>query len=142
MIWEEVLMKPVRLEIVTRVLTTFDHCSHCEIIFDQAEINRKFHQRDLNEYPPDLAEEFLRLSDWIKELSRLYRHRLLIRLIDVQSPLGIYKALRHRIRTYPAFIINGKEKYTGWDREHLEQLLDQNIRTDLSQGRKVQPSLT
>jgi hypothetical protein len=142
MIWKEVLMKPVRLEIVTRVLTTFDHCSHCEIIFDQAEINRKFHQRDLNEYPPDLAEEFVRLSDWIKELSRLYRHRLLIRLIDVQSPLGIYKALRHRIRTYPAFIINGKEKYTGWDRERLEQLLDQNIRTDLSRGRKVQHSLT
>ena len=136
-------MKPIRLEIVTRVLTTFDHCSHCEVIFDQAEINRKFHQRDLNEYPQDLTEEFTRLADWIRELNHLYKHRLLIRLIDIQSLLGIYKSVRHRIRKYPAFIINGKETYTGWDKSQLEHLLDkQNKAFLLSKERGVQPTLT
>ncbi len=136
-------MKPITVEIVTRVMTTFGHCRHCEIIFDQADINRKFHQRDLNEYPLDLAEEFTRLSDWIRELLHLYQHRLLIKIIDVQSLLGIYKSLRYRIRHYPTFIIDGKETYTGWEKGQLEKLLDKQIKTFLlSKSRGVQPSLT
>ena len=136
-------MKPITLEIITRVMTTFDHCSHCEVIFDQADINRKFHQRDLNEYPQDLTEEFARLSDWIRELVHLYRHRLLVKLIDVQSLPGLYKSLRYRIRNYPTFIIEGKEVYTGWDKKQLENLLDKHIKTFLlSKGREIHPSLT
>ena len=124
-------MRPILLEIVSKVLTTFDHCRHCEIFFDQAGLNKKFHQNEMNEYPSDLKEEYMKLSDWIRELRRLYKHRLLIKLIDIQSPLGIYKALRHRIRTYPTFIIEGKETYTGWDKNHLEDLLDRYIKTSL-----------
>jgi hypothetical protein len=124
-------MRPILLEIVSKVLTTFDHCRHCEIFFDQAGLNKKFHQNEMNEYPSDLKEEYVKLSDWIRELRRLYKHRLLIKLIDIQSPLGIYKALRHRIRTYPTFIIEGKETYAGWDKNHLEDLLDRYIKTSL-----------
>ena len=116
-------MRPISLEIVTRVLTTFDHCRHCEIFFDEAGLDKKFHQKEVNEYPPDLKEEFAKLSDWIRELTRLYKHRLLIRLIDAQSLLGIYKSLRHRIRKYPTFIVEGKETYAGWDKNQLEGLL-------------------
>ena len=124
-------MRPILLEIVSKVLTTFDHCRHCEIFFDQAGLNKKFHQNEMNEYPSDLKEEYVKLSDWIRELRRLYKHRLLIKLIDIQSPLGVYKALRHRIRTYPTFIIEGKETYAGWDKNHLEDLLDRYIKTSL-----------
>jgi hypothetical protein len=122
------MMKPIRLEIVSKVLTTFDHCRHCEIIFDQTGLNQRSHQNQMNEYPLDLKEECLRLSGWIRDLRHLYKHRLLIKLIDIQSPLGIYKALRHRIRTYPTFIVERKETYTGWDRSQLEDLLDKYIR--------------
>jgi len=124
-------MRPILLEIVSKVLTTFDQCRHCEIFFDQAGLNKKSHQNEMNEYPPDLKEEYVKLSDWIRELRRLYKHRLLIKLIDIQSPLGIYKALRHRIRAYPTFIIEGKETYAGWDKNHLEDLLDRYIRASL-----------
>jgi len=136
-------MKPITLEIVTRVLTTFGHCRHCEIFFDEADIGKKLHQKDVNEYPPDLADEYLRLSDWIRELAQLYRHRLSIRVIDVQSLVGLYKSFRHRIRRYPAFIVDGKEMYAGWDKSQLEQLLDKHIKAFLlSKQRGVQPSLT
>ena len=95
----------------------------------------------MEEYPPDLKEESTKLSDWIRELNRLYKHRLLIRLIDVQSPLGFYKSLRHRIRTYPTFIVEGKETYTGWDKNQLESLLDKYIKNSLSSTqRSLQPS--
>jgi hypothetical protein len=136
-------MKPITLEIVTRVLTTFGHCRHCEVLFDEADFAKKYHQKDMTEYPPDVVEEYHRLLDWLGELRQLYQHRLLIRVVDVQSPLGIYKSLRHRIRKYPTFIIDGKETYTGWNKDHLEHLLDGHIQAFLlSKQRGVQPSLT
>jgi len=136
-------MRPILLEIVSKVLTTFVHCRHCEILFDQAGLDQKFHQREMNEYPSDWKEEVLKLSDWIRELRRLYKHRLFIKLIDIHSPMGIYKSLRHRIRTYPTFIIEGKETYAGWDKKHLEDLLDKYIQASFpAKHRKVQPSLS
>jgi hypothetical protein len=136
-------MKPITLEIVTRVLTAFAHCRHCEVLFDEADINRKFHQQDMSDYPPDLVEEYARLLDWIRELSHLYKHRLLIKIIDVQSLPGIYKSLRYWIRKYPAFIVEGKETYTGWDKGQLEHLIDKHITAFLlSKQRGVQPSLS
>jgi len=49
-------------------------------------LDQKFHQRETDEYPLDLKEEVAKLSDWIQDLTRLYQHRLFIKLIDVQSP--------------------------------------------------------
>ena len=136
-------MKPVTLEIVTRVPTTFGHCRHCEVLFDEADFAKRYHQKDMNEYPPDLVEEYRRLLDWLQELRRLYQHRLLVRIIDVQSPQGIYKSLRHWIRKYPTFIIDGKETYTGWDKDRLEHLLDRHIEALLmSKQRGIQSSPT
>ena len=77
----------------------------------------------MDEYPSDLKEEYLKLSDWIRELTRIYEDRLLIRLIDAQSILGFYKSLRHWVRKYPTFIVEGQEAYTGWDKKRLESLL-------------------
>ena len=77
----------------------------------------------MDEYPPDLKEEYLKLSDWIRELIRIYEDRLLIKLIDAQSILGFYKSLRHWVRKYPTFIVEGQETYTGWDKKRLENLL-------------------
>ena len=134
-------VKPISLEIVTKVVTFFDHCHHCEVLFNEAGIDRKFHQKEMDEYPSDLKEEYLKLSDWIRELTRLYKHRLFIRLIDVQSHVGIYKSLRYRIRTYPTFIINGKETYAGWNKSRLESLLDRYIQKAIpSKHRHLQPS--
>ena len=120
-------MKPVYVEVITKVLTTYDHCRRCAFIFDQVGINRKIHHRDINEYPEEIKEEFLRLSDWIRELTRLYKHRILIRVIDAQSPTGILKSLRHRAWKYPAFIVEGEDKYVGWDTERLEELIDGHL---------------
>jgi hypothetical protein len=77
----------------------------------------------MDEYPRDLKEEYLKLSDWIRELTRTYKDSLLIRLIDAQSILGFYKSLRHWVRKYPTFIVEGQKTYTGWDKERLETLL-------------------
>ena len=136
-------MKPIVLEIVTKVITSFGQCRRCKILFDEAGFDQKVYQKELDEYPADLKEEYTKLSDWIRELNGLYKHRLSIKLIDVQSPLGIYKSLRYRIRTYPTFIVEGKETYAGWDKSQLEGLLDKYIKNALpSKHRTLRPSLS
>jgi hypothetical protein len=136
-------MKPILLEVVTKVITSFEQCRRCKIVFDQAGFNPKLHEKEMDEYPPDLKEENRKLSDWIRELNRLYKHRLLIKLIDAPSPLGIYKSLRYRIRTYPTFIVERKETYAGWDKSQLESLLDKYIKNALpAKHRGLQPSLS
>ena len=136
-------MKPILLEIVTNVMTSFGQCRRCKILFDQAGFDQKLHQKEMDEYPLDLKEDLAKLSAWIRELNRLYKHRLSIKLIDAPSPLGIYKSLRHRIRTYPTFIVERKETYAGWDKSQLESLLDKYIQNSLpSKHRSLQPSVS
>lgn len=90
-------------------------------------INRKFHNRDVNEYLQGTKEEFLNLSDWIRELANLYKHCILIKVINAQSPMGIFKFLRHGAWKYPAFIVEGRDKYVGWEKEELESLIDRHL---------------
>jgi hypothetical protein len=135
-------VKPISLEIVTRMLTTFGQCRSCSIVFREAGLDEKIHQKADEEYPPDFIEETNQLFGWIQELKQLYKHRLAIRLIDAKSFLGFYKALRHRIRKYPGFIVEGKETYIGWDRQKLEALLDKHIKASiLSRRQDLQPTL-
>lgn len=126
---QEKMMKPIFLEIVTPVVTTYDHCRHCTPFFQHSGLQKQFDQKTVNDYPEDLKEEFIRLSNWIRELCKLYQHRLLIKLIDAHSPMGFYKALRHRIRKYPAFIVEKKETFIGWDKNRLEEILDRYMRS-------------
>jgi hypothetical protein len=90
-------------------------------------VKDKRDNRDLNEYPEDLKEDYLYLSGWIKELSQKYREKILIRITDAQSLQGFYKSIRYRAFRYPAFIINNKKKYTGKDKVQLDSLLREEL---------------
>jgi hypothetical protein len=89
-------------------------------MFSQSGIGEKVHQEIMGEYPPEMLEEHIRLSDWVVELVQRYGPEVRIRVIDPQSGLGLWKSLRHRVRKYPTFIINGREKYSGWDKGSLD----------------------
>ena len=65
----------------------------------------------------------MKVCDRIRDLSRVYKERLVIKLIDAQSILGIYKCLRHWVRKYHTFIVERQETYTGWDKKRFESLL-------------------
>ncbi len=51
----------------------------------------------------------------------------MVTVIDVRSPMGILKSIWHRIWKYPAFIVEGRDKYVGWDPEKLEALIDRHL---------------
>ncbi len=72
------------------------------------------HKQEINEYPEEIKAEFLRLSRWVRALQEHYRERIAIRLVDPQSLLGFWRVLRHRIRRYPTFLVEGTQ-VTGWE---------------------------
>jgi len=134
------MMRAIRLDVVTNMLTTYGQCNRCSLIFEETGLKREFDRRQLDEYPQDLREESEKLSVWIRELKQLYKHRLVIRLIDAQSLAGVYKALRHRVREYPTFVVDGKETLSGWDKGRLEELIDRHIKALVLARRQSLPS--
>ena len=123
------MMKPLTVEVISYLAShRVWQCAHCELIMNEAGVNAQYRYQDMADYQADLKEEMAKLGDWLGELCQLYRHRIRIRLIDAQSPLGFYKSLIHRIRRYPAFIIEKKDVYSGWDRNRIEELLDARMK--------------
>ena len=121
-------MKPISIEIVSRVLTTYGHCIRCEPIFLESGVGKKLKLEDMDDYPNDFKEDSLKLSELICELYRTYRHRIRIRIIDAQSIQGIYKSIVHRFREYPTFIIERKDVCCGFDRKKIEDLIDKHVK--------------
>jgi hypothetical protein len=52
-----------------------------------------------------------------------YRGRIQIKITDPQSLEGVWKAIRYRVRRYPTVIINGKDKFVGWQEAAVEAAL-------------------
>ncbi|GAB4541355.1 MAG: hypothetical protein Kow0063_32150 [Anaerolineae bacterium] len=100
---------------------------HCEQLFVQAGIGQQMHQEEVAQYPEDIRQEATRLADWLLELAHRYGDRIDIRVIDPQSPEGFFKSLRYWVREYPTFIVDGREKVTGWDQGALETVIQARL---------------
>ena len=96
-------------------------CNSCEMMMAQANLGQAPHERGLDEYPPEWQEQFKRLTSTIFSLADRYQDRLLIRIWDPRSLQGMLKSIRHGVRRYPTFIVNGHGKVTGWDPDQLER---------------------
>lgn len=125
---EKAFPKPLRVEVLSKMLgVQTEECKNCRLIFEEAGLKSKFHNQEINQYPDDIKEEVLRLSDWIRDLVQRYPRNVQFKIIDAMTPLGFYKMLRHRIRKFPSFIIQKRETYSGWDTEALEAIINQHL---------------
>lgn len=114
----------IRLEIIAHIPTTFRHCMHCEQLMDAA-VGATVRREMGMEYPADILEGFGRLLDWIDELTRRWGWRLQVRVVDPQSPEGLWKSIRYGVRRYPTFVVDKRRRVVGWDREALQQALEE-----------------
>ncbi len=78
-------------------------------------MGQQVHTQEINEYPEEIKAEYLRLSEWIRETRKTYGQRVVVRIVDPQSLGGMWKVLRHRIRRYPTFCVDGVDKLVGWE---------------------------
>jgi hypothetical protein len=105
-------------------------CTSCELVLAGAGVGENPTTRALEEYPQEWQDDYRRLTDWVYDLADRYGDRLLIKVIDPQSPEGLLKSLRYRVRSYPTFVIEGKTRVVGWQREQLEAALVSMLPTE------------
>jgi hypothetical protein len=120
------LREPLEVEVVTYILGSLNHCTHCQVFIDGAGVGEKIHAADMESYPPEFMEEWQKLSDLVFSLTERFAGRLVVKITDAQSPQALWKALRQGIRKYPTFIV-GKEKYHGLDEQQVSNLIQKYL---------------
>jgi Asp-tRNA(Asn)/Glu-tRNA(Gln) amidotransferase B subunit len=65
--------------------------------------------------------------NWLSELGQRYKDKIRIEIINVSSFRGVYKSIRHWTQTYPTFVVNKKEKYSGRDKSQLDLILQGHL---------------
>ena len=124
-------MTPIQIEVVFPLLTSLEFgCKNCSLIFGQSGLPQNYHRSSEDEYPEDWKEDVEKLHEWMASASKLYKHRISIRLIDAQSPLGIWKQIRHRFSKLPGFVVDREAVHIGWDTDRLESIIDERIKQD------------
>ena len=94
-----------------------------------AGLGQKVHREQLESgLPDDLAAEFHALSDWAHGLRERFGSRVAVRLIDVASIEGFFKALVRRLNRYPAFMVDGR-RYVGRDFTRVDALISESLAT-------------
>jgi hypothetical protein len=117
------MVRPVNVEVIAPLLSGARHCQSCQIFIDEAGISRRVLKDELSSYPEEMWRDYARLSQMVRDLAARYGDQLRIMLIDPHSPMGFWRSLRHWVRSYPTFIVNGRAKYSGWDLAALDALL-------------------
>ncbi len=119
-------MSPVTLEVIAPLISGARHCQHCQVFMEDAGIDQRVQQEELNSFPEEMWRDYARLSQMIRDLANRHGAQLRITLIDPHTPMGLWKSIRHWVRRYPAFIVNGRAKYVGWSPEAVDSLLRQS----------------
>ncbi len=106
--------EPLLVEIIAYAPTAFYHCTHCEVAWREMGANNRIHDEQVeSSLPEDMAKDYERVSDWVREIFRVHCDRILVKVIDAASIEGVFKSLRYNARRYPAVIVGQKDRFTG-----------------------------
>lgn len=115
-----------QVEVITHVLGSMDHCTHCQVFLDGAGLGGTVHQQDLDSYPKQWMDDWKRLSDLIFSITEKHAGKLVVKITDAQSPQGLWASIRKGVRKYPTFIVGG-EKYAGLDEAAVLGLISRHL---------------
>jgi len=119
---------PVKLEVLAYAPTLFLNCRGCEAALGEAGLARGVREEQLRSgLPADVQREYAEVSGWVRQLAQRHGTRVSIDLVDVASVRGFWKSLRHRIRRYPAVIVDGRESFAGTDLAAAEGALERRL---------------
>lgn len=106
--------KPLLVEIIAYAPTAFYHCTHCEVAWREMGASNRIHEEQMeSSLPEDLIQEYQTVSDWVKEMFRIYCDAIVLKVIDAASIEGFYKSLKYHARRYPAVVVNRKARFLG-----------------------------
>lgn len=117
-----------QVEILAYAPTEFYHCQHCEIVWGHLGLGERLHaEQRKTALPADLQAEYAAISDWVQKAFDRYGDRLTVKVVDAASIEGVFKAVRYRARRFPSFIIDGQERFIGFDRDRLDAALAKRL---------------
>ncbi|MGE5642698.1 MAG: hypothetical protein ACM3Y8_06780 [Byssovorax cruenta] len=106
--------KPLLVEIIAYAPTAYYHCTHCEVAWREMGATNRIHEEQMqSSLPPDLMQEYQKISDWVQEMFRVHCDAIVLKVIDAASVEGVYKSLKYKARHYPAVIVNGTARFIG-----------------------------
>ncbi|MDI6695679.1 MAG: hypothetical protein QME21_11585 [Anaerolineales bacterium] len=112
---------PLLVEIIAYAPTAYYHCTHCEVAFREMGVSNNFHREQLDSsLPADLAAEYQKMSDWVRDLFRRYCDQVVVQVIDAASVEGFIKSLRYKTRKFPAIIVARKARFSHGDYEQAD----------------------
>jgi hypothetical protein len=121
-------MKPVTVQVITYAPTVFLHCQHCELTFQEMGIGERLRRQEAAEaLPDDLARDFQVVSDWVHGLLQRHGPRVRVKVVDAASIEGFVASVRHRVRRYPAVIVDGGERRVGLDFDAIDSIIDSRV---------------
>ena len=126
-------MKPIMVEVIAYAPTQYYHCKHCELVWNEAEIDgvKKFHEDAVqSSIPPELMEEYQHLSDWVIDAVERYGGRVTFKVIDAASFEGLLKSVRYGVHKYPVVIVDGKERQIGTDFQQAEACINRRLQAE------------
>ncbi len=106
--------EPLLVEIIAFAPTAFYHCTHCEVAWREMGADNRIHDEQVrSSLPEDMAKDYERVSDWVRDIFRVHCDRILVKVIDAASIEGVYKSLKYNARRYPAVIVGQKNRFAG-----------------------------
>jgi len=116
------------VEIIAYAPTAFYHCTHCEVAWREMGMDNHIHEEQTqNSLPPDLAQDYQRISDWVREIFRVHCDQVVVKVIAVASVEGFFKTLRYGVHRYPAVIIDGKSRFGGDALEEAGKVISRRL---------------
>ena len=120
------MAKPLTVEVISRVVSSFEHCAHCQVFLNEAGVGQQIHREDVGSFPSTVRGDHDRLMTLLTTLGQRFEGRVRFRVFDPQTPEGLWKSFRHWVRRYPTFLIGG-EKLVGWDEETLARRIEAHL---------------
>jgi len=129
------ILPPLRVNVVAYAPTVFRHCQHCEVAFEGIGLGERIHRAEAADaLPDDLAADFQRVSDWVHALLDRHPGRVAVSVIDAASIEGVWKALRNRLRRFPAVVIEGVGPRTAADLATADAIIDTRLSAGSTPG--------
>jgi hypothetical protein len=125
-------MKPIQIDVFYPLPESWAMCNSCELMISGANLAEAPEARGLDEYPPEIREEFQRLSATIYALADKFSDQVIIKVWDPRSFQGLLKSIRHGVHRYPTFIVNGQVKLSGFDIAKLVQQVQSALASRIS----------
>jgi hypothetical protein len=106
----------VSVQVITYAPTVFTHCQHCEVAFGEVGLGERVRRDEAaSALPPDLALDFAKLSDWVRDIVDRHAARIHVEVIDAASVEGMLASIRNRVWRYPAVVVDGEAMRIGGD---------------------------